>query len=109
MVGLATIFVGFVPIGLGIIVAVTSDELASPAIWLLGISPLCGPFYASGVALPQGEMPIEISRALPGAFWFWRGLLVLVAGALVVRLVRERRAVAQQSLDEDGAGGAGEG
>ena len=98
LVGLAVILVGFVPIGLAIIAGVTSNKLAAHAVWLLGISPLSGPFYASGVTLPQGGMPAELSKPLPGAFWFWRGIYVLVSAWLVAKLIAARKAVAKQTL-----------
>ena len=97
---LVSILWGFVPIGLAVLAGVISDRFASQSIWLLGCSPLSGAFYASGTTMPPGDMPLDIKRALPGAFWFWQGVFALIAIWLIVGLVRSRKEVAQMSLGE---------
>ena len=100
IVGLAAVLWGFVPIGLSIVAAAVGNRFASLSIWLMGISPLSGTFYGAGTTMPQGDMPIEIKRALPGAFWFWQGAFALIAIWFVLGLIRSRREVAQLSSEE---------
>ena len=99
--GLMAILIGLVPIMVGAIVGVISERLAAPAAWLVGISPLVAPIYVSATVLPVSELPRELIRALPRAFWFWQGVAALVTLWLIVGLRRSLTMVARQAAEED--------
>lgn len=86
MVGLLGILIGVVPLMIGLVIGVVSNQLVPPAVWLLGISPVSAPFMASGSLLDIAELPAESIRAVPRAYHFWLFIAVLVAGWLVVKL-----------------------
>ena len=94
--GLAAIFVGVVPIMVGAVLATIDDRFAASSIWIAGISPIIAPIYAAGSVLALGEIPLEIDRAMPRAFWFWQSVAALVMIYLVVKL-REVRKGAERS------------
>ena len=98
--GLMAILVGLVPIMAGAIVGVISERLAAPATWLVGVSPLVAPMYVSATVLPVSELPRELIRALPRAFWFWQGVSALVTVWLLVGLRRSLTMVARQAAEE---------
>ena len=98
--GLAVIFGGVVPVMVGTVVAVSSGErLMALAVWLIGICPAGWPIYASAVLLPTDDMPWELQRAVPRAFWFWQGVAVLVVLWLLVGLWKVRKAVAEKTRE----------
>ena len=97
-VGLAAIFVGAVPIMAGAVLGAISDRMIPPASWLIGMSPVSMPFYASGTLLSIAELPEQAVRAVPRAFHFWLLVAVLVAGWLVSRLRAQRQAMARSVL-----------
>ena len=97
-VGLTAIFLGVVPLLVGAIIALSSNGLAAPATWLIGVSPMSSTFYAASATLPVADFPIDIERALPRAFWFWQGIGALVAITLLVKLRQSRKAIAKSTL-----------
>ena len=97
--GLIAIFVGVLPLMLGVIFAVSSRELITPAVWLGGICPLTWPVYGSGVFLWQEGMPRDVARALPNAYWFWQGVAVLTVIWLLTKLREARKAISERSKE----------
>ena len=68
------------------------------ASWLIGISPVSLPIYASATLLSLAELPEQAARAVPRAFHFGLLVAVLVAGWLVTRLWAARQAMARTIL-----------
>ena len=98
VVGLVAIFVGVVPVMAGAVLGAISDRMIPVATWLMGISPLSMPFYATGTLLTVAEIPAAAARAVPRAFPFWLFVGMLVAIWLAVRLRVARRAMAERVL-----------
>jgi hypothetical protein len=96
VIGLATIFVGVVPIMVGAVLGPISDRLIPLASWVAGISPVSMPFYASGTLLSLAELPAQAARAVPRAFYFWLFVSVLVTLWLIVRLRASRKLMASR-------------
>ena len=96
--GLVAIFVGAVPIMAGSVLGPISDRMIPVAAWLIGISPVSMPFYASGSLLSLANLPVQFARAVPRAFHFWLLVAVLVALWLVSRLWTVRHAMAKSVL-----------
>ena len=93
-VALAAIFVGVVPIMIGALFIPLKKYVFTA--WFFGLSPASLPFYASGSLLPIAELPFQVARAVPRAFYFW-----LVAGGLVtLRLVASLRTT-RKAMAED--------
>ncbi|MEA3208085.1 MAG: hypothetical protein QOE70_1142 [Chthoniobacter sp.] len=97
VVGLVAIFVGAVPIMAGSVLGF-SDRMIPAASWLIGISPVSMPFYASGTLLSLAELPAQAARAVPRAFYFWLLVGVVTMLWLVVRLRAARQAMARTVL-----------
>lgn len=95
---LTAIFAGVVPVMVGAVMAV-SDNLAPIAVWLIGMSPLSLPVYASSSLLSLAELPEGLSRAVPRAFQFWLFVAILTCCWLVKNLWVARRAMARKVLD----------
>ncbi len=102
VVTLTAIFVGVVPVMIGSVMAV-SENLAPVAVWLIGMSPLSLPVYASSSLLSLAELPEGLSRALPRAFQFWLFVAILSCCWLVKNLWVARRAMARKVLDAPAA------
>jgi hypothetical protein len=100
--GLAVILLGIVPLMVGSIVAIINDDFATFAVWLIGLSPGVAPVYAAFVGTPSVELPADVLRAMPRAFWFWQLVGLLVTLRLVIGLGQSLRAVARRAAD-DGA------
>ncbi|MES2437739.1 MAG: hypothetical protein V4584_01645 [Verrucomicrobiota bacterium] len=100
VVGLAAIFVGVVPLMIGAILSVSSNRLLPAASWLFGISPASAPIYASGTLLSLAELPSDIARAVPRAFYFWQAVSVLVTIWLIVQLRATRKSIALAALGD---------
>ena len=98
VVGLAAIFVGVVPLMLGAILSVSSNRLLPAASWLIAISPASVPIYASATLLSITELPPNVARAVPRAFYFWQAVSVLVTLWLIVQLRITRKAIAQRGV-----------
>jgi len=95
ILGLTVILVGIVPIMVGTVFGVTSNRMVPLASWLMGISPVTLPFYASSTLLSLAELPAQAARAVPRAFFFWLLVGTVVTGWLVLRLRTFRREMAQ--------------
>jgi hypothetical protein len=93
VVSLTAIFVGVIPIMAGAVLS-TGSELRPIAVWLVGISPVSLPFYAAGTLLPIADLPEELARAVPQAFYFWVCVALLVTLWLSRRLWTARKAMA---------------
>ena len=103
-VGLAVILVGIVPLMIGAVLSVSDDRLIPAATWLFGISPASGPVYAAATLLPITELPANLARAVPRAFYFWQAVSLMVAIWLVVRLRGARKSIAESAVIRDPAG-----
>ena len=95
VVGLAVIFIGVVPLMIGAILSVSSNRLMPIASWFFGISPISSPIYASSTLLSIAELPANIARAVPRAFYFWQTISALVTLWLIVQLRRTRKDIAE--------------
>ena len=95
--GLAIIFAGVVPLMIGAVLS-TSERLIPVASWLFGISPATGPVYAAGTLLSINELPENLARSVPRAFYFWQAVSVIVTIWLLIRLRAARKAVATNAL-----------
>lgn len=104
-VGMTAIFVAVVPIMAGTVLGTISNRLLPLASWLVGISPVSFPIYASATLLSLAELPEQMARAIPRAFHFWLLVAVLVAGWLVVRMWAARQAMARTVLAAPTEGG----
>lgn len=92
-VGLAVIFVGVVPVMIGAVLS-ASDRLVPAASWLFGLSPASAPVYAAAVQLPLLELPANLAKAMPRAFYFWQAVSFLTAIWLAVQLRATRKEIA---------------
>ena len=92
--GLIVIFIGAVPIMLGAVTGILSNRLVPAATWLTAISPVSLPGYASATLLTLSEIPLEASRALPRAFYFFLIVLSITAMWAAWRLYHSRRGIA---------------
>ncbi|MES2659693.1 MAG: hypothetical protein V4689_13835 [Verrucomicrobiota bacterium] len=108
VIGLMVIFVGIVPLMVGAILSVSSDRLIPAASWLFGISPASAPIYASGSLLTLAELPANIARSVPRAFYFWQAVSVLVVIWLVARLWSARKSIAGSAVIREPVGGVEE-
>jgi hypothetical protein len=97
-VGLAVIFVGIVPLMVGAVLSVSNDRLIPAATWLFGISPASGPVYAAASLLTITELPANLARSVPRAFYFWQAVSVLVTFWLVARLRGARKSIAEKAI-----------
>ena len=97
VVGLTAIFVGVVPLMVGAVFSAI-DRLGPAASWLAGISPLSMPFYASSTLLSIAELPLQASRAVPRAFYFWLLVSLVTTIWLIVNLHMTRKAMATRVL-----------
>ncbi len=95
---LVGIFVGVVPLLAGTVLGTISNRMIPLAAWLVGISPVSTPFYASGTLLSLSELPVEAARAIPRAFYFWLFVAALTTVWLVFRLWKGRQAMARSVL-----------
>jgi len=97
-VGLAAIFIGVLPMMIGAVLIPISSRLVAAAIWLIGMSPLSMPFYATGTLLSIADLPPIADRALPRAFYFWLLVAVLATVWLIQRLWATRREMSRTAL-----------
>ena len=95
--GMAVIFLGIVPIMVGSIVGIIDDDFATMATWLVGISPGMAPVYASVVMIPAADVPADLLRMMPRAFWFWQGVAVLLTLRWIIGLRGALREVARKA------------
>ena len=101
VVGLATILVGLVPLMIGAILSTSSNRLIPAASWILGISPISVPVYAAATLLSVSELPPDLNRALPLAFYFWLTVASLSTVGLVVRLFMGRKQIAERASRDE--------
>jgi hypothetical protein len=97
-VGLAIIFVGIVPLMAGAVLTAYSVRLIPAATWLFGISPASAPVYATATLLSITELPADLARSIPRAFYFWQGMSVLVTFWLIYRLHSTRKLIAVNAI-----------
>lgn len=102
-VGLATIFVGIAPILIGAVFS-ANERLVPAASWLFGISPITGPVFASGTILSLSELPANVARAIPRAFYFWQAVYFLSAIWFSFRLRTARKTIAGSAAVTNPAG-----
>ncbi len=93
---LAAIFIGVVPLMIGAVLSVISNNLISTAYWVFGLSPATMPFYASGTLLPISDLPESAQATIPNAFHFWLLLTLLLAISLLSRLWSTRKKISLQ-------------
>jgi hypothetical protein len=93
----AGVFVGVVPLLVGIILSIASNSFLTAATWLVGLSPLAAPYYAAQTLLPA-SIPADAAVALPRAFWFWQVVTALVVVGLIIQLFRVRKQRAQLAM-----------
>jgi hypothetical protein len=74
------------------------DGYLAPAAWLTGISPLSMPFYASGTLLSLADLPLDVARAIPRAFYFWLLVGVVATVWLLLQLWAARTRMAASVL-----------
>ena len=103
VVGLCAILIGVVPLLLSAIAGAIDDRLIGTASWLAAISPLSAPVFAAGSTLPLAELPLDLTRALPRAFWFWQGITVLVTLRCITGLYQSRKRIARETPEEETA------
>ena len=101
VLGLATLFVGVVPIMIGAVLGTIGGRLSPVAVWMVGMSPASAPVYASGSLLQLSELPVGLARAVPRAFYFWQFVTVLVAIWLIIELRKCRKAMAREVLGSE--------
>ncbi len=100
-VGMAIIFVGIVPLMIGAVLSVSSDRLIPAASWLFGISPASAPLYASATLLSISELPQNLARSLPRAFYFWQTVSAISTVWLIIRLRIARKLIAESAIIRD--------
>lgn len=96
--GLCAILGGAAPILLGTVLALS--DLVPLGIWIMGMSPVAGPVYATGSVLPLVDFDADLMRGLPRAFWFWQVVAGLLALDLIWKLWGSRKAIAARSLHD---------
>lgn len=86
------IFVLILPLMVASIMASASDRLAPLAIWIAGISPLTLPALCMSDHLTISNFPMNINRAIPGAYLFWQVIYLVVVLKLIKTLHASRKA-----------------
>jgi len=97
--GVVAILVGILPLMLGVVMGVSSNNLTTPAVWMSGICPVSWPVYGAGVFLSQEGMPEEVARATPGAFWAMQGFALIAVTWLLLRLRKSRKEISGASKE----------
>jgi hypothetical protein len=88
---LAVVFLGVIPIMVGATLAAASDRLVTAGLWIMAVSPLAGPVFASQAVLPTLDLPLAAARAIAPAFWFWQSLAAVATVSLVRGMWRRGR------------------
>jgi len=96
--GLAVIFLGVVPLMVGAVLGALGERFATAAAWIVGLSPISLPIYATGSLLSLAELPLPVARAVPRAFHFWLLADVSAVGWLTWHLWTSRRTMAAEVL-----------
>jgi hypothetical protein len=102
VVGLMAILIGVVPLMAGAVLSVIGKQMYPIGAWLIGISPVSLPFYASGSLLSISELPESVARAVPRAFDFWLFVSGVVTVWLIKSLWQRRQAIAKNMLEPTG-------
>ena len=87
---LGIIFLLVLPLMVASIVIGTSDRLAPIAVWIGGISPLSLPALCAINHLSISDFPMDLSRAIPGAYVFWQAIYLITVISLTKTLWRTR-------------------
>jgi hypothetical protein len=82
----------------GSVFSVISDRFVAAASWLIGMSPVSLPIYASSTLLSLAELPEGAARAVPRAFYFWLVVSVGVTFWLSLQLYTARKRMALSVL-----------
>jgi hypothetical protein len=88
---LSIIFLLVLPLMVASILMGASDRLAPLAVWIGGISPLSLPALCAANHLTITELPLNISRAIPGAYIFWQAVYLITVISLTKTLWRTRK------------------
>ena len=99
VVGLMAILVGVVPLMVGSVLSVINESMYPIGAWLIGISPVSMPVYASGSLLSIAELPESVARAVPRAFDFWLFVSGIVTLWLIKSLWQRRQTIAKSALE----------
>lgn len=83
---LVGIFAGLLPLLVGLVIGLVGKSMLTPAVWIAGLSPVSAPLYAAGSLVETSGLPLEVSRAIPRAFWFWQGITAITAVWLLMKL-----------------------
>ncbi len=83
---LVIIGIGIVPLMVSAIIGTANNSLLPVATWIAGISPLSAPASAASTLLSISELPENLARAVPRAFYFWQAVSALVCLWLIARL-----------------------
>ncbi|MGY8688448.1 MAG: hypothetical protein ACKVHP_12045, partial [Verrucomicrobiales bacterium] len=95
---LTAILLGVVPIMLGTVIGSMNDRFIAIATWFYGMSPVTGPFFGPGATLPMADLPIELFKAVPRAFWFFQCIMLLATFWFVIGLWQGRAAIAKSTI-----------
>jgi hypothetical protein len=98
VVGILTILVGVFPVMLGSVLSVLPGHLEALGIWIAGLSPATLPGYGAASLLSISDLPKELARAMPRAFYFWLMVGLLATAWLIVHLWKMRREMARSVL-----------
>lgn len=88
---LSIIFLLVLPLMVASILMGASDRLAPLAVWIGGISPLSLPALCAANHLTITDFPVNISRAIPGAYIFWQAVYLITVISLTKTLWRSRK------------------
>jgi hypothetical protein len=88
---LSIIFLLVLPLMVASILMGASDRLAPLAVWIGGISPLSLPALCAANHLTITDFPVNISRAIPGAYIFWQAVYLIAVISLTKTLWRTRK------------------
>ena len=97
---LAAIFIAALPLMVGSVLGAISDSWWPVSVWIIGLSPLSLPVYASASLLQIAELPPLVARAVPKAFYFWSMVAAIGGIWLAWSLWVSRRAMAAAAFDE---------
>ncbi len=86
------ILIGVLPLMAGSVLFVFLGKYLNAGIWVLAVSPLTLPFYASSLIAPAD--PIPIYGTISQAFHVWLSVMTLAAAVLALGLYARRRAIA---------------
>ena len=93
--GLAVLLLGIVPIMVGAVVASVSNRWIGASSWLIGMSPASAPIYANAAVLSLADLPREVAKSLPSAFWFWQSVFCAGTIWLIAGLRKSRKRIRQ--------------